>query len=84
MAGEFVLLRYAPLTSSYSSLNLIDAGYLAWEYPTNVLLQRLPLGKYSAACILVWGAILCCFAAVKNYPGAIAIRFLYVQRHSFT
>ncbi|KAG9636468.1 putative MFS allantoate transporter, partial [Aureobasidium melanogenum] len=23
-------------------------GYLAWEYPTNRLLQRLPLGKYSA------------------------------------
>lgn len=21
-------------------------GYLAWEYPTNRLLQRLPLGKY--------------------------------------
>lgn len=67
-----------------SELDLIDTGYLAWEYPTNVLLQRLPLGKYSAACILIWGAILCCFAAVKNYPGAIAIRFLYVQTHSFT
>jgi MFS family permease len=51
-------------------------GYLAWEYPTNRLLQRLPLGKYSAACILIWGAILCCFAAVNNYPGAIAIRFM--------
>ncbi|OJJ85023.1 allantoate permease family MFS transporter [Aspergillus glaucus CBS 516.65] len=55
--------------------SLFYFGYLAWEYPTNVLLQRLPLGKYSAACILIWGAILCCFAAVKNYPGAIAIRF---------
>jgi ACS family allantoate permease-like MFS transporter len=51
-------------------------GYLAWEYPTNRLLQRLPLGKYSAACILIWGLILCCFAAVKNYSGAIAIRFM--------
>jgi ACS family allantoate permease-like MFS transporter len=49
-------------------------GYLAWEYPTNRLLQRLPLGKYSAACIIIWGSILCCFAAVNNYPGAIAIR----------
>jgi ACS family allantoate permease-like MFS transporter len=50
-------------------------GYLAWEYPTNRLLQRLPLGKYSAACILMWGLILSCFAAVKSYSGAIAIRF---------
>lgn len=51
-------------------------GYLAWAYPTSRLLQRLPLGKYSAACILIWGAILCCVAGVKNYPGAIAIRFM--------
>ncbi|KAJ5788192.1 Major facilitator superfamily domain general substrate transporter [Penicillium paradoxum] len=56
--------------------SLFYFGYLAWEYPTNRLLQRLPLGKYSAACILIWGVILCCFAAVKNYSGAIAIRFM--------
>jgi ACS family allantoate permease-like MFS transporter len=34
----------------------------------------LPLGKYSAACIIIWGLILSCFAGVKNYAGAIAIR----------
>ncbi|KAJ5218413.1 transporter [Penicillium cinerascens] len=50
-------------------------GYLAWEYPTNRLLQRLPLGKYSGVCILMWGIILSCFAAVKTFSGAIAIRF---------
>jgi MFS family permease len=49
-------------------------GYLAWEYPTNRLLQRLPLGKYSAACIIIWGLILSCFAGVKSFAGAIAIR----------
>lgn len=49
-------------------------GYLAWEYPTNRLLQRLPLGKYSAACIMIWGLILSCFAGVNNFSGAIAIR----------
>ncbi|KAL4887356.1 major facilitator superfamily domain-containing protein [Aspergillus karnatakaensis] len=55
--------------------SLFYFGYLAWEYPTSRLLQLLPLGKYSAACILIWGSILTCFAAVGNYPGAIAIRF---------
>ncbi|MCJ1429578.1 hypothetical protein MMC29_007493 [Sticta canariensis] len=50
-------------------------GYLAWEYPTNRLLQRLPLAKYSAFCIMMWGMVLCCFAAVKNYSGALAVRF---------
>ncbi|RAL15091.1 allantoate permease family MFS transporter [Aspergillus homomorphus CBS 101889] len=55
--------------------SLFYFGYLAWEYPTNRLLQRLPLGKYSAVCIIIWGAILCCFAAVSNFSGAVAIRF---------
>ncbi|KAL2005382.1 hypothetical protein VTN00DRAFT_2593 [Thermoascus crustaceus] len=50
-------------------------GYLAWEYPTGYLLQRMPLGKYSAFCIVVWGTVLTCFAAVHNFPGAVAIRF---------
>lgn len=51
------------------------SGYLAWEYPTNRLLQRLPLAKYSSFCIIMWGLVLCCMAAVKNYSGAIAVRF---------
>ncbi|BDD63119.1 hypothetical protein MAP00_008059 [Monascus purpureus] len=55
--------------------SLFYFGYLAWEYPTNRLLQRLPLGKYSAFCIIVWGVIISCFAAVNNYSGAIAVRF---------
>ncbi|KAM3414104.1 putative transporter [Cercospora zeina] len=50
-------------------------GYLAWEYPTNRLLQRLPLGKYSAMCIILWGLVLACFAAAKDFSGAVAIRF---------
>lgn len=33
-------------------------GYLAWEYPTNRLLQRLPLAKYSALNIILWGTTL--------------------------
>jgi MFS transporter, ACS family, allantoate permease len=50
-------------------------GYLAWEYPTNRLLQRLPLAKYSAFCVFMWGLVLACFAGVHNFSGAVAIRF---------
>ncbi|KAJ5287006.1 hypothetical protein N7478_002692 [Penicillium angulare] len=78
-------LSYASVMGIKTDLNLVKDdyqwlsslfyfGYLAWEYPTNRLLQRLPLGKYSGACILMWGIILSCFAAVGNYSGAIAIR----------
>lgn len=32
-------------------------GYFFWEYPTTVLIQKLPVGKYVAADIITWGAI---------------------------
>ena len=50
-------------------------GYIFWEYPTNRLLQRLPIGKYSAACVIAWGGVLSCFAACNNFGGAVAVRF---------
>jgi MFS transporter, ACS family, allantoate permease len=49
-------------------------GYLAWEYPTNRLLQRLPLAKYSAFCVIAWGTVLALFATVSNFGGAVAVR----------
>ncbi|KAI2473272.1 major facilitator superfamily transporter allantoate [Annulohypoxylon bovei var. microspora] len=50
-------------------------GYLFWEWPTNRLLQRLPLAKYSAFNVIMWGLTLCCLAAVKNFGGAMTVRF---------
>ncbi|EJT98412.1 MFS allantoate transporter [Dacryopinax primogenitus] len=50
-------------------------GYLVWEYPTNRLLQRLPLGKYTSFNIMVWGAILACMAGTKDFAGLMAVRF---------
>jgi MFS family permease len=50
-------------------------GYLFWEYPTNRLLQRLPLAKWSGFNVIMWGLTLCCMAAVKNFAGAVAVRF---------
>jgi ACS family allantoate permease-like MFS transporter len=51
-------------------------GYIVWEYPTNRLLQRLPLAKWSSFNIIMWGLTLCCMAAVKNFAAAVAVRFL--------
>lgn len=75
MAGKHVLLRWVNVVYNIKKQVLMDVGYLAWEYPTGRLLQRMPLGKYSAACIILWGLILSCFAAVTNFSGAVAIRF---------
>lgn len=51
-------------------------GYIAFEYPANRLLQRLPIGKFSATMVIAWGLVLACFAGVKNFSGAVAIRFM--------
>lgn len=80
-------LSYASIMGIQKDLHLVGSdyqwlgslfyiGYLAWEYPTSVLLQRLPLAKYSAFCIVVWGVVLALFAVVSNYAGAVAIRFV--------
>lgn len=50
-------------------------GYLAWEWPTSRLLQRLPLAKYSAFNVVMWGTTLTLFATTKNFAGALTVRF---------
>lgn len=45
----------------------------------------MPLGKYSAICVVLWGIVLSCFAAVDNFGGAVAIRlFLGICEASVT
>ncbi|KIW22988.1 uncharacterized protein PV07_11224 [Cladophialophora immunda] len=79
-------LSYASIMGIKTDINLVGDdyqwlssmfyfGYLAWEYPTNRLLQRLPLAKYSAFCVVAWGTVLALFATVSNFGGAVAIRF---------
>ena len=89
-------LSYASIMGLKTDLGLVGAdyqwlssifyfGYIAWEYPTNRLMQRLPLAKYSSFCIIMWGMTLCCLAAVKSYSGALAVRiFLGVFEASVT
>ncbi|KAK6082123.1 AMP-binding enzyme [Seiridium cupressi] len=79
-------VSYASVMGIKTDINLIGQdyswigsmfyfGYLVWEWPTNRLLQRLPLAKYSAFNVIMWGLTLCCMAAVKNFAGAMTVRF---------
>lgn len=56
--------------------SLFYFGYLAWEWPTVRLLQRLPIAKYSGFCVIAWGIVLALFAVVDNFAGAAVIRVL--------
>lgn len=51
-------------------------GYLFWEYPTSILIQRLPVGKYVSANTFFWGAVVALTAACTDYGGLITVRFL--------
>ncbi|RLV83392.1 hypothetical protein JA9_002844 [Meyerozyma sp. JA9] len=49
-------------------------GYLAFEFPANVILQRFPLAKATSAFIVIWGVILCLHAVPNTYAGVITLR----------
>ncbi|KAH6706305.1 allantoate permease [Leptodontidium sp. MPI-SDFR-AT-0119] len=51
-------------------------GYLFFEYPTTILIQRLPIGKYLSGVILLWGAIVASTAACTSFGGLATCRFL--------
>ena len=63
--------------SNYQWLgSLFYIGYLGFEYPTSRLLQRLPLAKYSAINIILWGLTLSCTAATSNFAGIATVRLI--------
>lgn len=53
---------------------LLYIGYLFWEFPTNVMLQKLPINRFMAATVIIWGAVLMCHGAAVNFSGLAAVR----------
>uniref|UniRef100_A0A060TD86 ARAD1B22616p n=1 Tax=Blastobotrys adeninivorans TaxID=409370 RepID=A0A060TD86_BLAAD len=51
-------------------------GYLVFEFPVSLALQRFPLAKTTGLIIIVWGIIMCCHAACKNFASFEALRVL--------
>ncbi|KAI3331192.1 putative MFS allantoate transporter [Ustulina deusta] len=63
--------------SDYSWLSSVFYfGFLFWAFPTNFLMQRLPIGKYLGVNIFLWGFFLMLQAAAKNFGQLLAFRFL--------
>ncbi|RMZ75951.1 hypothetical protein DV737_g5034, partial [Chaetothyriales sp. CBS 132003] len=55
---------------------IFNFGYLFWAFPANLLIQRLPVAKYTGTMILVWSILLVCHTAAKNYAGILVLRFI--------
>ena len=51
-------------------------GFLTWAFPTNFLMQRLPLGKYLGFNIFLWGFFLMLQAACNSFATLAVCRFL--------
>ncbi|KAK2874938.1 hypothetical protein FQN49_001939 [Arthroderma sp. PD_2] len=64
-------------TNEYSYLGLaFYVSYLAFEFPTGYLMQRLPTAKYLGANLLLWGTMVALNCTAKNFPGLLILRVL--------
>ncbi|KAF7159660.1 hypothetical protein CNMCM5623_005040 [Aspergillus felis] len=77
-SAVFDLFKSAHIDSNeYSWLaSIFYFGFLFWEYPANLIAQRLPVGTVISCFVIAWGAILMITAACNNFIGMAICRFL--------
>ncbi|KAJ2973197.1 hypothetical protein NQ176_g6746 [Zarea fungicola] len=51
-------------------------AFLVAEAPGNYILQRVSVGPTVAVCMFIWGILVFCVAAAKNFTDLMIIRFL--------
>lgn len=51
-------------------------GYLIFEFPVSILIQRLPVAKFYAGNVIGWAVLLMCTAGTQNFAGLAAVRFI--------
>ena len=80
-------LSYAAIFGIQQDLDLVGTqyswlssmfyfGFLVWALPTNLLLQRFPVGKYLGFNIFLWGTFLMIQAACQNFAQLAVLRAL--------
>lgn len=61
----------------FSQLALVFyVTYLAFEFPTGYLMQRLPTAKYLGANVILWGLMTTLVSTAKNWAGLVTLRVL--------
>ncbi|KAE8309976.1 major facilitator superfamily domain-containing protein [Aspergillus transmontanensis] len=62
--------------TQYSWLgSIFYVGQLVAEFPAMYLMSRLPLARFVACTIVVWGGICMCLAAATTFSSFMAVRF---------
>lgn len=64
-------------TDQFSQLALVFyVTYLAFEFPTGYLMQRLPTAKYLGLNVMLWGLIVALTSVCKNFGSLVTLRVL--------
>ena len=58
------------------ALSIFFFGYVLFEIPSNLLLARSKPSIFIPTLIVVWGALCCLVATVKNFAGLMVLRFV--------
>ncbi|ETN45930.1 uncharacterized protein HMPREF1541_00112 [Cyphellophora europaea CBS 101466] len=56
--------------------SVTNIGYMVGSYPSNLALQKFPIGKFVSVMLLTWGGLLIATVGAKNFAGLMALRFL--------
>lgn len=57
-------------------VSITNIGYFVCAYPSNIALQKLPIRKFVAGNLMLWGAILMLTCVAKDFAGIMALRFV--------
>jgi MFS family permease len=57
-------------------ISLFFVGYILTQIPTNMILDKVRPSLFLPAVMCAWGVVSTCTAAVHNYQGLVALRFV--------
>lgn len=64
-------------SNQYSIIVLIFfVSYTIFEIPSNMILVRVKPSVYLSALAVLWGIVVCCMAATKNWRDVVGCRFV--------
>jgi ACS family allantoate permease-like MFS transporter len=76
-AATYGIIGEAKLAGAEFSLliSIFYIGYLIAQYPTNILMQKFPTGKYLAVNFILWGATLAATGSATRFSTLAVGRF---------
>ncbi|KAH9218978.1 MFS transporter [Leptodontidium sp. 2 PMI_412] len=58
-----------------TAISVLFAGYIALQIPSNAFITRTRPSVYLPTCMIIWGIVSTCTAAVQNFTGLVLVRF---------